>query len=219
MLQEEVRESEDERTNSPYNLLNICEVTKETWTPVVIQGNIDEVNSEFLINAIENGNCSEKSETSICDLPTEMLLEIFKHLRPRELCTSVAPVCKQWYNLSRDLCFRKKSKFCIYKITTEKAREFLRAMPLLRSLTLICRTDTNAILRELTHSCQYLEKLYIVSSKGSRTVRRISTFAISQVIKRATKLHALVFRDTYMRESHFYHLLQEHGKNVDIFIY
>jgi hypothetical protein len=211
-----LQEDECQRAKSPYNAFNISEVTKETCKPVAI----GEIETEFGISAAEDGNCSRKSETSICDLPTEMLLEIFKHLNVRELCKSVAPVCKRWYILNRDPCLWKEFQFCRNKITTAKARELLRTMPLLQKITLHRRIDTNAILRELTHSCQYLKILEIVSCKGSRSVRRISAFALSRVIKRARKLRSLVLHDTYMRISYFYELLEEHNylKNVDTVI-
>jgi hypothetical protein len=211
-------EEEWERAISPFSA--VVEVVEKMCKPVAIQENVDEIESELEINAAEDRNCSRKSETSMCDLPTEMLLEIFKHLNVRELCKSVAPVCKLWYILTRDPYIWKEFQFCRNNITTEKARELLRTMPLLQKITLHRRMDTNAILRQLTHSCQYLKILEIVSCKGSRSVRRISAFALSRVIKRAKKLRSLVLHDTYMRISCFNKLLEDHDylKNVDTVI-
>jgi hypothetical protein len=214
MLQKGEWNRENEDVNSSCDTLIRDEVTEEICRPAVHHGNTGQMETG------EESDVSSQRSTSVSDLPTEMLLEILKYLNAEELCTRVAPVCRRWAVLSRDPCLWKELYLCRHRISTLRACEMIRRMPLMREVSLHCRSDTNALVRALLHSCQYLECLEMFSCKGSRTVRHISAFALSKLIKRAPKFRIVVLQDTRIKEAYFYKLLQGEGhvksRNVTI---
>jgi hypothetical protein len=179
---------------------------------------MEEIDSQPETTAPEDGKGSQRVETGIQDLPTELLLDIFEYLSMKELCLSVVPICKQWFMLSKHPCLWKELTFSRNHISTEKVCELIRRSQLLRKLTLHRRKDTNVILRVVFASCLHLETLEIVRCRGSRTVRSISAFTLSRFIKHHPKLRNLTLRETHVNESYFSTLLQAHTfrlKNTD----
>ena len=60
--------------------------------------------------------CSEPSEinsesTSLNDLPDEIVLKIFSHFGPKDLCYSIAKVCERWNVLAKDVVLWKKLSY------------------------------------------------------------------------------------------------------------
>jgi hypothetical protein len=110
---------------------------------------------------------SQRSQTSIKDLPPEIMLKIFEYLKVKELCHSVAPVCKQWFELTKRPVLRRELAFSGNNFPTAKTCDLIRSSPLLRKLTLKGRNDCDIVLSELLASNRDLETLEIVSCKGS----------------------------------------------------
>jgi hypothetical protein len=71
--------------------LNIGEVTEETRKPTKVHANMKEIYTQLETTAPEDGKGSQRAETGIQDLPTEVLLDIFEYLIMKELCSSVVP--------------------------------------------------------------------------------------------------------------------------------
>jgi hypothetical protein len=46
--------------------------------------------------------------TSLEDLPEEILLKIFSHFEPEDLCFRISKVCKKWNVLAKDVLLWKK---------------------------------------------------------------------------------------------------------------
>jgi hypothetical protein len=60
--------------------------------------------------------CSETSVTaceprSLNDLPEEVLLKIFSHFGPEDLCLIIAKVCEKWNVLAKDRLLWKKLSY------------------------------------------------------------------------------------------------------------
>jgi hypothetical protein len=166
-------------------------MSEETRKPTIIQANMEKINSQLETTTPEDWKGSQRAETGIQDLPTELLLDIFEYLSIKELCLSVAPICKQRFMLSKHPCLWKKLTFCRNKISTKKVCETIRRLHLLWRHTLYQRKDTTVILRVTFASCHHLETLEIMRCRGSRTVRSISAFTLSHFIKYRPELRNL----------------------------
>jgi hypothetical protein len=202
---------EGEGLQSPCSSLKVGEVMEDAHKPTLTQANIGEIESPLETTTAGGGSGSQRPETSIQDLPPELLLCLFEYLSVKELCLSVAPVCKRWSMLSKHPCLWKQLTFGRNDVSTEKVCELIRRSPLLRELFLYCRRDTNAILRAAFAACHHLHTLKIVSCRGSRTVRPISSFTLSRIIRKRAKLHYFVLHGTRVDKPSFYTLLREHN--------
>jgi hypothetical protein len=63
--------------------------------------------------------CSETSviasqPRSINDLPEEILLKIFSHIGPEDLCLIIPKVCERWNILAKDVVFWKTLSYHCY---------------------------------------------------------------------------------------------------------
>ncbi|PSN38463.1 hypothetical protein C0J52_15617 [Blattella germanica] len=126
-----------------------------------------------------------------------------------ELCLSVASVCSQWSILAKDPCLWRELSFLDNRIPLEKLCSLLRSAPLLRKLTLIGRSDCNAILREVSRSNKRLETLVMKKCTGTKTRQEIGEPVLIKILKECSKLSNLIVKDTQFRSLAFYQLLGE----------
>ena len=54
---------------------------------------------------------------SVNDLPNEILLKIFSHFRPEELCLIIANVCERWNVLAKDKVLWKNLSYTCNRST------------------------------------------------------------------------------------------------------
>jgi hypothetical protein len=62
-------------------------------------------------------------------LPPEIMLMIFEYLNVKELCHNVAPVCKQWFELTKYPVLRRELAFSGHNVPTAEACDLIRNSP------------------------------------------------------------------------------------------
>ncbi|XP_043201525.1 F-box/LRR-repeat protein 2-like [Amphibalanus amphitrite] len=93
-------------------------------------------------------------------LPPELQLLVFSHLTARELCTSVLPVCRHWYQLGRDPVLWQHLSFDADNLVpTSTVVNILSFSTLLKSLRLEARRQVDKILFQVADTCKQLRSL------------------------------------------------------------
>ncbi|XP_037080434.1 F-box protein SKP2B-like [Pollicipes pollicipes] len=93
-------------------------------------------------------------------LPLEIQLHIFSFLTPRELCTIVFSVCKEWNHIGKDPTLWQHLSFeADNVISTNGVVRVLSFSPLLKSLRLEARRHVDKILFQVADTCKQLRSL------------------------------------------------------------
>ncbi|KAF0299697.1 F-box/LRR-repeat protein 17 [Amphibalanus amphitrite] len=93
-------------------------------------------------------------------LPPELQLLVFSNLTARELCTSVLPVCRHWYQLGRDPVLWQHLSFDADNLVpTSTVVNILSFSTLLKSLRLEARRQVDKILFQVADTCKQLRSL------------------------------------------------------------
>jgi hypothetical protein len=157
---------------------------------------------------------SQRAQTSIKDLPPEIMLEIFEYLNDKELYHSVAPVCKQWFELTKRPVLRRELAFSGHTAPTAKARGLIRSSPFLRKLPLKGRNDCDILLSNVLASNRDIKTIEIVSCKGSPRREQVRSDILCGIIQRCQKLCKLVVADTSVTSPDFYRVLAQHRERI-----
>jgi hypothetical protein len=109
----------------------------------------------ILYSSYEN----DKYTISLGDLPIELVQKILSYFSPQDLCKSIAPVCKRWYQLAYDPALWKHLSFWHTVSSFTLCRVISRA-PFLRRLNL--RGRSGLAISEVATFSQYCTNLKVI---------------------------------------------------------
>ena len=126
--------------------------------PIEIESDL--VIEEFGVLSFDDSDEDEcqPPQTSILDLPEEILIHILSYISLYELYHNVALVCKMFCRLTRDPGVRR-TIFINNKAPSEFAEKFVGDALNLTSLTLKNRGDANKLLTAALSHCRHLSHL------------------------------------------------------------
>ena len=126
-----------------------------------IEGILDESSSSVLENkdTIEGSDKEENPTPKLDDLPPEIMMKIFSHLRTQDLLVNVAPVSKYFYELVRDPEAHIKVWLPV-NVDLGAASEFLRTATKIQELRIFTHEATRLELRTRPFSDEIEPQLF-----------------------------------------------------------
>jgi hypothetical protein len=177
---------------------------------LVLEANEGNAESSLETTESQEQNDSHRLQAGIMNLPPEVLLSIFSNLSIKNLCVSVAPVCRRWAILSKDPRLWKDLTLNSNAVSTKRVCGFLQRSPKLRRLTLCYRRDTDTILEHLLMENRPVERIEIRSCTGSRQNTEVQGDTLAKIVEKFPKLHYLAISETVVTGSSFYRAIGKH---------
>lgn len=149
---------------------------------------------------------SRQTQTTIGDLPNEILFKILSYIPQSELYYSVKRVCRRWNSIATDPALWKTIR-APEEIPTEVLIEWIKRSSLLTHLSIINRSDANLVTDIASRYSKRLESFEMLNCWGSEAHPLIYGKNLCNLVARCPKLRTFNFANVKFNSRKFFKLM------------